>query len=118
MRRRRVLTERTKYLKRSQRSGHPVGRAAGRPTRSTLRVLRGPSMEPSILIALCWLLFAATHIGLAIRRVRPALVPRLRPPSFSYAFSFVPIVTSALLLLHLPLHRHAAAAVPDLGRIT
>jgi len=39
-------------------------------------------MEPSILIALCWLLFAATHIGLASRRVRPALVARLGRRAF------------------------------------
>jgi uncharacterized membrane protein len=116
MRRRHVLTERTKYSKRSKRSGHPVGRAAGRPMRSTPRVLGGASMEPSILIALCWLLFAATHIGLASRRVRPALVARLGPSSFSYLFSFVAIVTFGLLLHVLSLHQHAGAAGPDLGR--
>jgi len=75
-------------------------------------------MEPSILIALCWLLFAATHIGLASRRVRPALVARLGPSSFSYLFSFVAIVTFGLLLHVLSLHQHAGAAGLDLGRFT
>src|SRR5436305_13953359 len=99
MRRRSAWPDRTKNFKRSQCSGHPVGRAAGRPTRSTLRVLGGASMEPSILIALCWLLFAATHIGLASRRVRPALVARLGPSSFSYLFASL-----AYGAFRLPLH--------------
>ena len=73
-------------------------------------------MEPSILIALCWLLFAATHIGLASRRVRPVLVARLGHSTFSNLFSLVAIVTFGLLIHVLAIHQHAGAAAPDLGR--
>jgi uncharacterized membrane protein len=73
-------------------------------------------MEPSILVALCWLLFAATHIGLASRRVRPVLVARLGPTLFSNVFSLVAILTFGLLIHVLALNRDAGALGPDLGR--
>jgi uncharacterized membrane protein len=73
-------------------------------------------MNPSILVALCWLLFAGTHIGLASRRVRPALVARLGPSMFTNVFSLIAILTFGLLIHVLALNQHAGGAGPDLGR--
>lgn len=73
-------------------------------------------MKPSILVALCWVLFATTHIGLASRRVRQALVARLGPTVFSYVFSLIAILTFGLLLHVLALNQNAGAAGPDLSR--
>jgi len=74
------------------------------------------SMKPSILVALCWLLFAATHIGMATSHVRPALVARLGPRGFSHLFSLVAVLTFGLLLHVLALNQDTGADAPDLGR--
>ena len=54
-------------------------------------------MEPAVRVALCWLLFAGTHIGLATRRPRAILVSVLGIWGFTLLFSIVAGVTFAFL---------------------
>ena len=46
-------------------------------------------MEPALVVAVLWMLFGGTHIGLATRRVRAALVARLGEGGFTALFSAV-----------------------------
>ncbi len=55
-------------------------------------------LEPSIRVALCWLAFAATHIGLTTDRVRSRLVAALGPWGFGALYSAVAVLTLALFI--------------------
>jgi uncharacterized membrane protein len=73
-------------------------------------------MEPSITVALAWILFAGTHIGLATRSVRAALVQRLGLWGFTLVFSLVAAVAFSLLVHGYAVVRVEGAAGPALGR--
>lgn len=55
-------------------------------------------MEPAMIVAGCWLLFAGTHLGLAAVPVRSALVRRLGEVGFAATFSLVAAGSFALLV--------------------
>lgn len=73
-------------------------------------------MEPSLALGALWLLFAATHIGLATRRVRGALVARLGPVGFALFFSLLAATLFSLLVHTYALHRFDGLPGPALGR--
>jgi uncharacterized membrane protein len=73
-------------------------------------------MEPVIGVALLWLLFGGTHIGLATRRVRTALVDRFGPWGQIGAFSLVASVTYAALVAYYAAHRFAGPAALAAGQ--
>jgi uncharacterized membrane protein len=68
-------------------------------------------------MALLWILFAGTHVGLATRRVRGALVAALGEGGFVALFSTVAAVTYALLVGYYARHRLAGAAGLAMGTI-
>jgi uncharacterized membrane protein len=75
-------------------------------------------MTPTAGIALLWLLFAATHMGLSSRSLRPRLVAALGERGFLGAYSLVAIaIFTALLWLYVA-NRHQGALLytpPALG---
>ncbi len=73
-------------------------------------------MEPSITVALGWALFAGTHIGLATRRVRTALVARLGPWGFTLVFSLVAAVSFSLMVYGYAVLRLEGLPGPALGK--
>lgn len=72
-------------------------------------------MEPSLGIALLWLLFGGLHVGLATRRVRAALVARLGEWGFISLFSLLAAVTYTALVHYYALHRLAGGPGLALG---
>lgn len=70
-------------------------------------------MDPWIVVALCWLLFVGTHIGLATSRIRTSLVARLGPWGFSHLFAVVAAVSFALAIHTLAIHQ--GEGPPGLG---
>jgi uncharacterized membrane protein len=74
-------------------------------------------MEPAVRVALCWLLFAGTHIGLATRRIRAALVSALGIWGFTRLFSVVAALTFALLIHTYAAVRFDGLAGPALGHV-
>ena len=72
-------------------------------------------MTPVLAVAGLWLLFAATHVGLATGRVRAALVARLGEPGFGALFSVVASVTFAAAVACYAAHRADGPAGPALG---
>jgi uncharacterized membrane protein len=72
-------------------------------------------MEPALVVGLLWAAFAGTHIGLAARRPRAALVTRLGERGFLGVFSLVASLTFAALVHVYALHRFDGAAGPALG---
>ena len=50
-------------------------------------------MEPVVGVMLLWLVFGGTHVGLATRPVRGALVARLGDKGFGVLFSAVSVVS-------------------------
>jgi uncharacterized membrane protein len=67
-------------------------------------------MEPSVNVLLLWLLFGGTHVGLATRRPRAALVNRLGEWGFIGVFSAVATVAFVLLIRSYAVHRFDGAA--------
>jgi uncharacterized membrane protein len=67
-------------------------------------------MEPALGVALFWLLFGGTHLGLATRRVRTALVTRFGEWGAIGVFSAVAAVTFTTLVGYYASHRLAGAA--------
>jgi len=67
-------------------------------------------MDPALGVAFFWLLFGGTHVGLATRRVRGALVARLGEWGFIGVFSLVAAVTFTALIRYYASHRLAGAA--------
>lgn len=74
-------------------------------------------MPPALTVGLAWLLFGATHVGLASRPLRTRLVSRLGEARFSALFSVVALAAFSLLVTHYAAHRFAGAAGPALGAV-
>jgi uncharacterized membrane protein len=74
-------------------------------------------MAPALEMALLWLLFAGTHVGLGIRPVRTPLVARLGEFGFSLVFSAVAAATFTALVTFYASHRFEGAPGPDLGSV-
>lgn len=72
-------------------------------------------LEPAVTVGLLALLFAATHIGLATRRVRGALVARLGEGGFFALFSGVAAALWAAMVAYYAAHRFAGALGLGLG---
>src|SRR5437667_139920 len=66
-------------------------------------------MEPALVVAVLWMLFGGTHIGLATRRVRAALVARLGKGGFTALFSAVASVSFAAVIAYYAAHRSDGA---------
>ncbi len=66
-------------------------------------------MEPALTVAVLWLLFAGTHIGLATRRVRAALVARLGEAGFTALFSMIASASFAAAIAYYAAHRTEGA---------
>jgi uncharacterized membrane protein len=67
-------------------------------------------MEPALGVALYWLLFGGTHVGLATRRVRGALVAHLGEWGFIGMFSLVAALTFTTLVRYYADHQFVGAA--------
>jgi uncharacterized membrane protein len=67
-------------------------------------------MEPALGVALYWLLFGGTHVGLATRRVRGALVAHLGEWGFIGTFSLVAALTFTTLVRYYADHQLVGAA--------
>lgn len=72
-------------------------------------------MESSINVVLLWILFGGTHIGLATKRPRTALVNRLGEWGFIGVFSAVALATFAVLIHYFAVHRFDGMAGPGLA---
>ncbi len=73
-------------------------------------------MEACLSVALLWLLFGGTHIGLAAPRLRGALVARLGEGGFTALFSGVAAILFTLLVTYYVGHRFEGPPGPGLGR--
>jgi uncharacterized membrane protein len=67
-------------------------------------------MEPALGVALYWLLFGGTHVGLATRRVRGALVAHLGEWGFIGAFSLVAALSFTALVRYYAEHQYVGTA--------
>lgn len=74
-------------------------------------------MEPALGVAALLLLFTGTHIALASRRLRSALLARLGEVGFNVLFSSVALVTFAALIHAYALHRFEGAPGLALGEV-
>jgi uncharacterized membrane protein len=74
-------------------------------------------MEPAIVIALLWLLFGGTHIGLAVRRVREPLVRAVGEYGFVGIFSLVAAATFWALIAYYATHRFTGVSGFDAGQV-
>src|SRR3989442_15832401 len=77
-------------------------------------------MEPALVVAVLWMLFGGTHIGLATRRVRAALVARLGEGGFTALFSAVASVSFAAAIAYYaapPPHRAPGLAPAHAGAV-
>lgn len=74
-------------------------------------------MEPAIVVALLWVLFGGTHVGLASRRVRDPLVATLGEIGFFALFSLVATVAFWALLAYYATHRLEGVAGLDAGQV-
>jgi len=66
-------------------------------------------MEPALGVALYWLLVGGTHVGLATRRVRGALVAHLGEWGFIGTFSLVAALTFTMLVRYYADHQFEGA---------
>src|SRR5258707_10590047 len=66
-------------------------------------------MEPALTAALLWLVVGATHVGLATRRVRAALVAHLGEYGFTALFSLVASAAFAVAITYFAAHRNEGA---------
>ncbi len=62
-------------------------------------------MDEGWVTALLWLLFGGTHVGLAARPIRSRLVRGLGETGFIALYSIVAIITFAILVRYVALHR-------------
>lgn len=67
-------------------------------------------LEPALVTALLWLLFAGSHIGLASHRLRTPLVARFGRNGFLLVFYAVASLTFSLLVHYFATHRLEGAA--------
>src|SRR5713101_5034135 len=74
-------------------------------------------MEPALGVALFWLLFGGTHIGLAAGRIRGPLVARLGEGGFKALFSVVAAASFVVLVRYYAAHRTAGIAGLALGHV-
>jgi len=74
-------------------------------------------MEPALVVAMLWTLFAGTHMGLSITRVRAALVARLGEPGFFALFSSIASLGFWVLVAYYAAHRGEGAPGLDAGRV-
>src|SRR5262249_22998851 len=74
-------------------------------------------MTPVLEVALLWLLFAGTHVGLASRPIRRLLAGRLGEIGFAAVFSIVATVTFTMLVRFYAAHRFEGAPGPGLGSV-
>jgi len=74
-------------------------------------------MEPVLGVALLWLLFGGTHIGLAAGRIRGPLVARLGEGGFKALFSFVAAASFVVLVRFYAAHRTAGIAGLAVGDV-
>jgi uncharacterized membrane protein len=72
-------------------------------------------MEPALVEGILWVVFGATHVGLATRRVRAALVARLGDFGFSLFFSAVASALWALAIGYYAAHHFEGAPGLALG---
>jgi uncharacterized membrane protein len=71
----------------------------------------------AIWIALFWILFAATHMGMSSRRLRPGLVARLGDRGFQGVYSLVALATFVPLVACYYAHKHAGPYLWNLARL-
>jgi uncharacterized membrane protein len=76
------------------------------------------ALGPALTVALLWVVFGGTHVGLATARVRAALVARLGDAGFLALFSGVAAVSFSVLASYYATHRFAGAPGLALGRST
>jgi len=74
-------------------------------------------MRPALTIALCWLPFVCTHLGLAAPAVRSRLVARYGEKGFVYLFSAVAALALAVVVTGYAALRFEGAAGPALGAV-
>ena len=77
-------------------------------------------MNDAVVVVLLWLLFAASHMLLSSRTLRPRLVARLGEKRFLGAYSLISFVFFVPLVYYYMTHRHAGPllwAAPDSGAI-
>jgi len=74
-------------------------------------------MEPAVTVAFVWIVFAATHLGLATTVVRSRLVARLGEHGFTYLFSGVAAVVFTVLVAHYASVRFEGLPGPALGAV-
>jgi uncharacterized membrane protein len=72
-------------------------------------------MDPVLRVALCFGLFAATHVGLGLPRVRSALTARLGPWGFTLLFSLLAWLTFGLAISSYAAHAGEGPAGLALG---
>jgi len=66
-------------------------------------------MQPAVAVAALWMVFAATHIGLAGAPLRSRLVPRLGEMGFTLLFSAIAAASFAALIAYYAAHRFDGA---------
>jgi uncharacterized membrane protein len=74
-------------------------------------------MEPAVTMAMLWVLFAGTHVGLATAPIRGALVARLGERGFTAVFSVIAAVSFAALVSYYAAHRFDGMAGVAAGAI-
>jgi len=62
-------------------------------------------MEQGLIVALLWLLFGGTHVGLTMSAVRRRLTARLGETGYIFVYSVIAIVTFAALVRYVAQHR-------------
>src|SRR5262245_40048904 len=72
-------------------------------------------MQPALILAMLWLVFAGAHIGLTTGRVRAALVARLGEWGFLGLFSAVAAISFATMVGFYAAHRLEGAPALALG---
>ena len=73
-------------------------------------------MEPGVVVALLWLVFGGTHVGLATGRIRRRLIARLGENGFAAVFWAVALASFTALVTYYAGHRLEGAPGLDLGR--
>ena len=73
-------------------------------------------MTPAMVVTMLWVLFAGSHIGLAVLRAR--LVARLGEIGFTLVFYLVAAVSFAALVTYYAAHRFAGAPGIGLGQMS
>jgi uncharacterized membrane protein len=74
-------------------------------------------MAPALVVTLLWVFFGGTHVGLATRRVRAALVAGLGERGFMLVFSLIASLSFALLVGYYAAHRSEGARGLGLGDV-